>query len=362
MEQKENDYLLGLDTLRFFAAIAVVIFHFGLWSWPIQPYLLQYFKIANLGVSFFFVLSGFIMFYVYKNTTMDKEDTYNFLVSRFSRILPLYLLSLALSTLYLIKFESIKFSMKTLFYHLFFIQSWIPGEALTLNFVNWTLSIELLFYLLFPLLFLYIKKSPRPFFIFTIFLWLISNVLTIFLSIKLNLNVVTNYEFIKFFPVFHLNNFFIGMTASYCYINKSISKYALKYLMYLLVVFFLIYPLVLPEFMHIGHHNGLFAPLFAIIILYILNSNNFINKFLELKPLLVFGKSSYGVYLLQAPVYWFVYLIYKKTGIFDTLGESFRFYVFLITLVLTSILSYYFFEKRVMIFLRKVFFKKDLQL
>lgn len=357
MTQKEDAYLSGLDTLRFFAAIAVVIFHFGIWSWPIQSYFLPYFKIANLGVSFFFVLSGFILFYVYKNTTMDREDIYNFLVSRFTRILPLYIFSLTCSLLYLLKFESLQFSIKTLMYHLFFFQSWVPGEVLTLNFVNWTLSIELFFYLLFPILFLCIKKSPRLFFIFTMCFWLISNVITIFLSIKLDTTVVTNNEFIKFFPLFHLNNFFIGMIASYWYINKSISKYTLKYLMYILVLFFLIYPLVLPEFMYIGHHNGLFAPLFAIIILYILDSDNFINKFLELKPLIVFGKSSYGVYLLQAPVYWFVYILYKKIGIFNVLGESFRFYIFLIILVATSIISYYFFEKKLMIFLRKIFFR-----
>jgi peptidoglycan/LPS O-acetylase OafA/YrhL len=147
------------------------------------------------------------------------------------------------------------------------------------------------------------------------------------------------------------------MTAGYFYLHKSISKSAVKYFAYAAGLFFLVYPLVVPSFMYVGHHNGLFAPLFALVILYVLNSENYINTFLRLKIFTLCGKASYGVYLLQVPVYWFTYLTYKELGVFDFLGEEFRFYIFLIVLIATSVLSYYLFEKKVMLILRKKLLK-----
>lgn len=353
MQDKTKTYLLGLDALRFLAAISVVIFHFGKWSWPFNDgFLVSYINVANLGVSFFFVLSGFIMFYVYKNTAMDRAGIYNFLVARFTRIIPLYILTLLVSILYLYNFEQIDLSIKTILYHLFFIQSWIPGEVLTLNFVNWTLSIEMFFYLIFPFLFLSMKKSPRNFIFATILIWIVSNVATILLALNLDSSSVFNYELVKYFPLLHLNNFLVGMVGSYLYFNQKIDMRILQKVSYVFFALVLIYPLFIPEFMHIGHHNGLFAPIFLLVIFHILNPRNICSKILRLKFFTVLGKASYGVYLLQAPVYWFVYLFYKKLGVFETLGEEGRFYIFLIVLMAVSILSYYAFEKRVMVRLR----------
>jgi peptidoglycan/LPS O-acetylase OafA/YrhL len=59
----------ALTSLRFFAALAVVAHHgVGLWNFELSPFLQQF---AAIGVSFFFVLSGFIL--VWNYSKLEKK-------------------------------------------------------------------------------------------------------------------------------------------------------------------------------------------------------------------------------------------------------------------------------------------------
>src|SRR5215471_9304519 len=86
----------GLTTLRFLAALHVILFHLkveGLFSGG--PWWYQNFAgIGYVGVNFFFVLSGFILVYTYAGIDLD---TRRFWRARFARIYPAYVLSLALT-------------------------------------------------------------------------------------------------------------------------------------------------------------------------------------------------------------------------------------------------------------------------
>jgi len=78
--------LPALTSLRFFAALHVVFFHLLalkiLWS---TGWLKQISSIGYVGVSFFFVLSGFILVYTYAG----RESTaIEFWRARFARIYP----------------------------------------------------------------------------------------------------------------------------------------------------------------------------------------------------------------------------------------------------------------------------------
>ncbi len=75
----------ALTSLRFFAALWVVLFHireFGLWRGGITPYRAVV-QLGYLGVSFFFVLSGFILVYVYAGREVPKRL---FWQARFARV------------------------------------------------------------------------------------------------------------------------------------------------------------------------------------------------------------------------------------------------------------------------------------
>ena len=139
----------ALTSIRFFAAMAVVGFHSGS-TWiggfdevpqPIKNLMSN----GYLGVTFFFVLSGFILQLVYTGRTYSLRG---YAVARFARIYPVYLLALAL----LIPFYG-EWGWSSIPQFLL-LQCWPGGEAMGFanwNMPAWTLSLELAFYIAFPL-------------------------------------------------------------------------------------------------------------------------------------------------------------------------------------------------------------------
>ena len=82
----------GLTSLRFFAALAIVFHHARGLVFPDS--FMPGVPLAA-GVSFFFVLSGFILSYVYTGR-LEKVGLYNFYTSRFARLWPAHIFTFAL--------------------------------------------------------------------------------------------------------------------------------------------------------------------------------------------------------------------------------------------------------------------------
>lgn len=88
----ESDEMLGLDALRFVAAMGIVIGHSAgrmdvvLWFDP---------RTLRLFVDLFFLISGFVIAHVYLGKIGDGESYARFLVKRAARLLPLHWLTLA---------------------------------------------------------------------------------------------------------------------------------------------------------------------------------------------------------------------------------------------------------------------------
>jgi len=339
-----------LNSLRFFAAIAVVIFHFGKWSWPFNSILNNYALIMNIGVSFFFVLSGFIMTITYKHLEVFSwKKAKDFYIKRVFCIVPLYLFAL-----FLVFFLSKNIYFKQLIEGLFFLQAWIPADALSLNFPGWSLSVEMFFYFLFPFVFPLIapkKNILKETFIF----WLISNLITIFLCFNLDQsNLIINY-FTKYFPLLHLNQFLIGIVAGLFYL-KGLKKGNTLFLAFLL--FLILYlPFISQDLVFLAHHNGLLAPIFALLIIGAASYTGLIKKILSWPLFIKGGNASYGIYILQFPVYIIVYYIYDFLNIFSVLKEEGRFYIYLIILVFLSYLSSKTLETWIKNYFLKVSFK-----
>jgi len=329
-------FIPQLNSLRFFAAIAVVIFHFGKWSQPFSDALNDYASIMNVAVSFFFVLSGFIMATVYeqlKDFSYDKAK--KFYVKRALRIVPLYVLALILTSLGFI-FLNGKISLIQFFENLFFLQAWNPIDALSLNFTGWSLSVEMFFYAIFPFIFPFIvsrKHILRDSLIF----WLISNSIVLFLSFHFNQGAqVINY-FTKYFPLLHLNQFLIGIVAGLFYLKGVKRGNALFLFSSLFLVAYL--PFVSKGLIAIAHHDGLLAPVFALLIIGAASSERLIKKILSWPLFVKGGDASYGIYILQFPIYVGVYKTFMFFNIYNYLGEEGRFYIYLLILIFLSYLS-----------------------
>lgn len=163
-------YLLPLDSFRGIAALSVVLLHLNIHGSFTD---VSFFRHGGLGVPFFFVLSGFIMAYVYDNNAFSIKD---FLIARVFRILPLYWFVLFLA----IAFELCKYFASTYFHmsfgtqafsghnevkeilpNLLLLQSWLPHtDSSSFNFPSWSLSVEWYLYIIFGS-FMFLPKSLR---------------------------------------------------------------------------------------------------------------------------------------------------------------------------------------------------------
>ncbi|MEU8886870.1 acyltransferase [Streptomyces sp. NPDC048442] len=143
----------SLTSLRFFAAFAVFAHHFSGHGkgtgYGTAPLIFPYSMIGGHGVTFFFVLSGFLLTWVFK----PQEHPLAFYWRRIGRIWPASLVAAVLGVYayYIAAHHAIDWP--SLISSLFLVQTWFPGVTPNLpgNEVTWTLSVELLFYALFPL-------------------------------------------------------------------------------------------------------------------------------------------------------------------------------------------------------------------
>ena len=160
--------LKSLTSLRFFAAMWVVCFHF--WD-NLGHGLPAFISKGYLGVELFFVLSGFILSHVYLERF--KEGTFNyfeFLWARLARIYPLHIAILAGLGLLIagISFVGINAGEKMIVWsslpaQLTLTQAWGLAQKGGWNHPSWSISAEWFAYLTFPVFaFLACRLWNRP--------------------------------------------------------------------------------------------------------------------------------------------------------------------------------------------------------
>ena len=152
----------ALTSLRFVAAAAIVVLHTGDLFTPAPGTTLVY--ALNGGLSFFFVLSGFVLAYNYPRLDAPGA-TATFLVLRFARLWPLHVAGfaamLALSPPAAWVLPGIDPALAAAL-NLSLLQSWVPvpGYAVSFNGPSWTLSVDVFFYAAFPVLIVAMRRAP----------------------------------------------------------------------------------------------------------------------------------------------------------------------------------------------------------
>jgi peptidoglycan/LPS O-acetylase OafA/YrhL len=148
-----------LTSLRALAAIWVFVAHLSVNFYTILPRPLGIGMVCGwLGVDVFFVLSGFILASVYAELAPPGWPA--FLGRRALRVFPLNLALLGvLSALALAGLPTgVPIDWPTLPWHLLMLQSFVPGHKMGWLFVTWSVGIELICYLAFPLLMLATRR------------------------------------------------------------------------------------------------------------------------------------------------------------------------------------------------------------
>jgi peptidoglycan/LPS O-acetylase OafA/YrhL len=152
--------LNSLTGLRFIAAAMIVLLHFA-GQFGLPPVILGGWPLTG-GVSFFFILSGFILTHAHPNMTAGGTP-FSFYVSRIARIWPAHVACFLLLFILVQKVpeNGTSGSISVALANIFLVQAWIPekGVFFSFNAVSWSLSAEMFFYALFPLLILNIEKT-----------------------------------------------------------------------------------------------------------------------------------------------------------------------------------------------------------
>lgn len=324
MEAAENKVVTGrLDVLtatRGIAAMLIIIFHFGLEVFPFSE-AQRFFSKGNMAVSYFFTLSGFIMCYTYYSQSISLSA---FIVKRLARLGPVYWLAIVLS---LFAFADTTNLLQALCLNVLFLQSYIPGYALTINSPGWSLSVEVFFYLLFPFLLRIYKLQPKRFVQLAVFIYIISQIVHLYF-VKYATGSDKLHEFIYYHPLGHLNSFLIGM-AGYYFIDKPFPK---KMLSILLLSAIIVLSLM---WLPLSKHNGLLAPLFVFLIILLTKINV---KFIKNAGLVWLGEVSYSLYILQMPVF---VLLKDITDSYTHIPYTSFFFLYVITLIIVAGITYH---------------------
>ncbi|RIV25636.1 acyltransferase [Fibrisoma montanum] len=168
-----RSYLTTLTPLRGVAALLVVTFHFNLLVMPlIDPAITQLHRRWYLLVDFFFILSGFIITYVYGDWFENRVSTASFrryMAARFARIYPLHVITLLwvvgiymlVVQVYQVKLGRVEqgvFDVSAIPLHVFMLHGFMAVGSGTWNTPTWSIGCEWLLYLLFPLLILGFRR------------------------------------------------------------------------------------------------------------------------------------------------------------------------------------------------------------
>jgi peptidoglycan/LPS O-acetylase OafA/YrhL len=154
-------YLAGVDHLRGFAAILMILYHgyqqlggpqFAEGANPVESFLIE----GHTAVALFLVLSGFIFTWGALERGADAVQYGPFLRNRLLRILPMYVVVVVLG----MYTNPGGYSLTTIV-QLFTLQGTPPivdGDLGAFGTLLWTISVEFAFYLIFPFLFVFLRR------------------------------------------------------------------------------------------------------------------------------------------------------------------------------------------------------------
>ncbi|WP_461100593.1 acyltransferase family protein [Spirosoma koreense] len=321
----------SFDFIRFLFAITVVLRH--IIDLSDEPTLLKFqnFFDSYICITGFFVISGFLISKSYAN----GENVKSYFVRRGKRLLPAYMVSvIGAAVLLSITSEytfTSYFANKQLYsylaaniFFLNFLQPCLPGifvhnPSCAVNGALWTIKVEVLFYLIIPLMIRWLNRIDKKY-VLIISIYVLSIIYKYYLESSGNtLMVILSRQMPGF-----LSYFICGISFYYYFEKIYVNKFKL-------------FCLAFPVFVFEYYYNlEIFRPAaFSIIIFFFAYSSSYLNSFGK------YGDFSYGIYIFHFTIIQlFVhYYLFEKYN-------PFVISTFITVLVLLmSILSWNFIEK-----------------
>ncbi|UEG53119.1 acyltransferase [Mucilaginibacter daejeonensis] len=319
-QRNQPNYIPALTGVRALAAYLVFISHFdyvfdGNFPHAVQRFLQEF----HMGVTIFFVLSGFLItFRYYNNFHLTKDWFKQYLKNRIARIYPMYFLLTVLAFVYYYFTGDQKIThgfpsplglliMHVTFVRGFFAQLWDTGIA-----QGWSLTVEECFYFSAPFIFL-INKRIRVFFLQPALITAVGLLLVV---------IFRNVNFYGFFGNFTFTmvytflgrcfEFFVGIQLALIMLNRGTTrtnkiKYTYLGFLLMMVCVGIMSQLSIPQGWMAGLHNPfgiltnnyLLPPCIAMFFYGLLTESTVFKTILSFKFVELLGKSSYIFYLIH---------------------------------------------------------------
>ncbi len=344
-----------LTSLRFFFAFFVFLSHLSfvktensLFNWLQRNIFFE----GYLGVSFFFILSGFVLAYSYREkfsqNTITKKSFY---LARFARIYPLHFLTLILAVP-IIYFHNSSGIIRSFLANLFLIQSFI---FFSFNAPAWSISDEMFFYLIFPFIIILLGKVKilKILFYFLVPVILITGII-----------LIPEHDQKAFFyvnPIVRSFDFILGILLYDLFKKQKFSSYfstvkrATFLEIFTLSTFFIFF--IFHNFLNRSFRYSIYYWIPMCLIIYTFAQNKgWISKLLSNKTLVFLGEISFGFYMIHYLVITYGNML--KDNYFINFNEIILSGIYFIVTLILSCLSFIYFEKPMNTFIKKKLIKQ----
>jgi len=316
--------LLGHVNILFYTDFKYNWFHMGEWE-------------RTGGVDFFFIVTGFMIYYLYHRQAGVPGKTSEFLLKRVIRIYPLYWMFTLLAIAASLIFPSIDgaYSWELIIKSMLIL----PTNPILAS--TWSLSHVMFFYILFTA-FIFKPKIFKPIILF----WIVATIL-------IELRIIPYSEH-SFFISFSSLEIIFG-----CLVAHLTLSYTFKYSTWMILIGMLGYLAVWINNIYslIDIEDPVFFCLFSMLMMLGISEKD--KKERKVPKVLSFlGDASYSIYIAHGPFLQLFILIFMKLGIINLIGYFFTMVTVIILAVISSCLVYTFIEKPMSKYLRRVVLTK----
>ncbi len=342
IQSRATRYIPAIDGLRAISVIAVLMYHLSLSWWPG----------GFLGVDLFFVISGYvitrlILDSIERSSALDLRKFYR---SRMRRLFPALLFMVVMTTLFVGVWapETIKRFVSDLPYLFTGMMNWalVAREQDYFSTIGrppllqhtWSLAVEIQFYLLWPLILLFVLRffGKRRIPAFALFFALASGTLLFLYSVKIDADSQTSVSHVYFGSDTHSIGLFLGAALAVRWIPRNFSAniasgaknfidgFGIAAFIGLLSLFLFVDPND-PTLYRIAFPlTALFG---CLALMSVVHPASRLAREITRAPLMWIGERSYGIYLWH----WVVFQVTRPSV--DLVGEEWALYALRILIV-----------------------------
>lgn len=360
---RQEARLESLTSLRFFAALSILLYH-AKPQFEILTVLPKEVEFPQ-GVTFFFILSGFILTYVYRDS-IGKDQNRAFWIKRLARLWPLHLFWLLMSIalvpivyLFPYKLHEGDFWL-ALPLNFLLLQTAVPNTQISFSFnpPAWSISNELFFYAMFPFALMLLKSKN---FIFKLIPYLVPVALIVlFVGFSHAENLpkmcygLSQQSLIFTNPLVRILDFNLGMMVAFLYFKTRHYFDKSVVLNSFIEIFLLVYvasSVALTPFIRTMLSNFseslafwfvncamVWIP-FSLLILFCAFGKGLVSQLLLKRPLRFLGEISFSLYMCHFTIF----LFYRAR--LQEHRSDFDFFVFMTLCMVSSVVGYFCIEK-----------------